>query len=209
MNTSLHGTNGLNPETSYVIYKCYVIPCMLYGLEVLHLTNSLTNSRDIMHHLHTLRQSQVLPQRTASSAMYMLLGALPIEAEIHKRQLSILHTVISCDNKCLRNVVQRQLACSFNNEFNFFYMVANVLEQYVPPRLSNFIASDIGKEQWKMLCMKAIASYWTKLYGDDIKTKKTLKYLSVRGLRIGHSHLVWQNLDTVSAVRILDEAVWG
>ena len=26
MNTGLHGTNGLNPETSYVIYKCYVLP---------------------------------------------------------------------------------------------------------------------------------------------------------------------------------------
>ena len=51
------------------------------------------------------------------------------------------------------------------------------------------------------MCKKAIASYWTKLYGDDIKTKKTLKYLSVRGLCVGHSHLIWQNLDTVSAVR--------
>ena len=83
----------------------------------------------------------------------------------------------------------------------FFHTVANVLEQYGLPTLSNLMASDIGKEQWKILCKKAIASYWMKLYGDDIKTKKTLKYLSVRGLRVGHSHLVWQNLDTVSAVR--------
>ena len=60
--------------------------------------------------------------------------------------------------------------------------------------LSNIMASDIGKEQWKILCKKAIASYWTRLYRDDIKNKKTLKYLSVRGLRVGHSHLVWQDL---------------
>ena len=33
------------------------------------------------------------------------------------------------------------------------------------------------------------------------KNKKTLKYLSVRGLRVGLSHLVWQDLRTVSAVR--------
>ena len=38
-------------------------------------------------------------------------------------------------------------------------------------------------------------------YRDDIKYKKTLKYLSVRELRVGHSHLVWQDLWTVSAVR--------
>ena len=80
-------------------------------------------------------------------------------------------------------------------------MVANVLEQYGLPTLSNLMPLDIGKEQWKILCKKAIASYWTKLYGDDIKTKKTLKYLSVPGLCVGHSHLVSQNLDPVSAVR--------
>ena len=132
----------------------------------------------------------------------MLLGAVVIEAEIHKRQLSLLHAVISSDNKCLRNVVQRQLACCFNNEFSFFYMVANVLEQYGLSTLSNLIVSGIGKEQWKILCKKAIALYWTKLYGGDIKTKKTLKYLSVRGLLVCQLHLVWQNLDTVSAVRM-------
>ena len=59
-------------------------------------------------------------EMTSDPAVYMLLGALPIEAEIHKKQLSILHAVISSDNKCLRSVVQRQLACSFNNEFSFF-----------------------------------------------------------------------------------------
>ena len=98
------------------------------------------------YHLRTLRQIQGLPQLTASSAVYMLLGALPIEAEIHKKQLSLLYAVINCDIKCLRDVVQRQLACSFNNEYSFFYMVAKVLEQYSLPNLSNLMASDIGKE---------------------------------------------------------------
>ena len=72
MNTGLHGTNGLNPETSYVIYKCYVIPLMLYGLEVIHLTKTQLNQLE-RYHLRTLRQIQALPQCTASSAVYMLL----------------------------------------------------------------------------------------------------------------------------------------
>ena len=38
MNTGLHGTNGLSPEASYVIYRAYVLPRLLYGLEVLSLT---------------------------------------------------------------------------------------------------------------------------------------------------------------------------
>ena len=124
MNTGLHGTNGLNPETSYIIYKCYVLPRMLYGLEMIYLTKTQLNQLE-RYHLRMLRQIQALPQRTASSAVYMLLGALPIEAEIHKRQLSLLHAVISSGNKCLRDVVQRQLACSYNNEYSFFYMCWN------------------------------------------------------------------------------------
>ena len=35
----------------------------------------------------------------------------------------------------------------------------------------------------------------------NIENKKTLKYLPVGGLRIGHSQLVWQDLETMSAVR--------
>ena len=34
INTGLHGTNGLNPKFSYVIYRTYVIPRLLYGLEM-------------------------------------------------------------------------------------------------------------------------------------------------------------------------------
>ena len=120
---------------------------------------------------------------------------------MHKRQLSLLHAVISGDNKCLQDVVQRQLACSFNNERSFFYMVAQVLEKYSLPTLSQLIASNIGKLQWKNMCKQVIESYWTKSYVDGIKTKKTLKYLSVRGLHVGRTHLVWQNLEPVSAVR--------
>ena len=44
---------------------------------------------------------------------------------------------------------QLLVAYSFNNEFSFFYMVANVLEQYGLPTLSNLMASDIGEEHWE------------------------------------------------------------
>ena len=100
MNTDLHGTNGLNPETSYVIYKCYVLSRMVYGLEVIHLTKTQLSQLE-RYHLRTLRQIQGLPQRTALSAVYMLLGAHPIEAEIIKKQLSSLYAVSNNDNKCI------------------------------------------------------------------------------------------------------------
>ena len=37
MSSGLHGTNGIDPTTSYNIYKLYVLPRLLYGLEILAL----------------------------------------------------------------------------------------------------------------------------------------------------------------------------
>ena len=106
-----------------------------------------------------LRKIQALPQLTASSAIYMLLGALPVEAVIHERQLSLLHAVFSSDNKYLGDVVQCQLACSFNNEYSFFYTLTHVLEQFNSPTLSSLVAAEIGKEQWKIQCKKSGGMY--------------------------------------------------
>ena len=40
MNTCLHGTNGLNPKVSYIIYEAYVLPRMLDGLRDIHLNKT-------------------------------------------------------------------------------------------------------------------------------------------------------------------------
>ena len=46
-------------------------------------------------------------------------------------------------------------------------MVTKVLEQYSLPSLVNLITSDIGKERWKILCKKAVGSYWARLFLGD------------------------------------------
>ena len=56
---------------------------------------------------------QSLPQRTACAAVYMLLGALPFEGELHKRRLSLLNSVITSDNECLKGLVQIETTCLF------------------------------------------------------------------------------------------------
>ena len=67
MNTGLHGANGLSPETSY---RAYVLPPVLYGLEVLRLTQGQLDQLS-RYDIRTLRNIQSLPQRTASAAVFM------------------------------------------------------------------------------------------------------------------------------------------
>jgi hypothetical protein len=107
MSSGLHGTNGIDPTTSCNIYKFYVLPRLLYGLDILAL-----KTRDIeklnRFHKDTLRQFQSLPKRAAIPSVYLLLGALPIEAELHKRQLSFLYILLSAENVKLKRIIERQ-----------------------------------------------------------------------------------------------------
>ena len=63
------------------------------------------------------------------------------------------------------------------------------LELFDLPALGVLLASDIAKIQWKSRCRRAIVEHWTRVYVNDIKTKKTFKYLSVAQLRVGCTHL--------------------
>ena len=95
MNTGLHCANGLSPEVSYQINNIYVIPRLLYGLEIIPL-NRTQLEKVKRYQVKTLRSFQSLPQRSATSAVYLLLGALPIEGELHERLFEFtLYTVPS------------------------------------------------------------------------------------------------------------------
>lgn len=58
-------------------------------------------------HIDNLRKFQSLPIRTATAVIYLLIGAMPIEAEIHKRQLSFLHNILNCNNDNIRALTDK------------------------------------------------------------------------------------------------------
>ena len=86
--SGVHGANALNPDISFKINQCYVVTRLLLGLEVLPITATQMNILSRFH-ISNLRRVQSLPENTATSAVYLLLGALPIQAELHKRQLRL------------------------------------------------------------------------------------------------------------------------
>ena len=81
--TGVHGCNGIDPKTSFKIYQVYVLPRLLYGLEVLSLSRKQLDELEKFH-LETMKNIQSLPVRTANSIVYLLLGALPLRAELEK-----------------------------------------------------------------------------------------------------------------------------
>ena len=133
MNTGLHGSNGINPSVALRIYEAYVLPKLLYGMEVLSLNQKQLGILSKFH-IDNLRKFQSLPIRTATAVIYLLIGAMPIEAEIHKRQISFLHNILNFNNDNIRALTDRQLI--MNVKQSFFCRASATLEMYNLPMIT-------------------------------------------------------------------------
>ena len=74
----LHGFNGLNPVTSRSILQAYVNSRLLYGLEAIVLTQAQIQLQEV-YFRKLPRHIQSLSDNTASPAVDLLIGLLPIE----------------------------------------------------------------------------------------------------------------------------------
>ena len=192
--SGLHGTNGLSPAVCFRIYSLYVIPRLLYGLETFVL-NKKNISQLENFHLSILRIIQSLPQRTARSISYLLLGARPIEAEIHLRCLSFLVNIIRSRNSTLNNIMDRQLCMKGYTSASWFIYVKNLLEKYDLPSVQSLQDNVPSKDKWKTTIHTAVNRYWNNILIEDCIGKSTVSRCGFASLGIGKQHIVWKTLD--------------
>ena len=72
-----------DPETSLHLYQIYVLPVLLYGMEVVFPRPTYMEVLEKFNK-HNLKHIMSLPVTTADPAVYILSGNLPIEAMIHQ-----------------------------------------------------------------------------------------------------------------------------
>ena len=90
--SDFHGTNGLDPESLLHIYKTYVLPILLYSMELL-MPSSKPLEQLEMYQKRIIKQLLSLPTRCPDPAVYILTGILPIEAQIHLKALVFFNNV--------------------------------------------------------------------------------------------------------------------
>ena len=201
INTGVHGSNGLNPRISYKMYQCYVMPRLLYGLEELPLTQSQINLLSKFH-LDSLKRFQSLPTRVATCAVYLHLDALPLEAGLRKRQLSLLYNILVSDNETVKELTERQIAVNLDNKLSYFSKVQDILVQYQLPHLRDLKGCMLTKEHWKFQIRTAIYNYWSCELRNEACEKSTLCYMDIDSTKISLTHKVWSSLEsTVADVR--------
>ena len=168
---------------------------MLFGLEVLPLNKGQLNTLGKFH-LDNLRKFQSLPTRVASSAVYLLLGTLPLEAELHKRQLSFVYSMLTSTNETVHQLSERQIAINLDNDQSFYGRAEEVLKLYDLPTLQTLKSQLSSKEQWKFRVKNAVNIFWTKSLQDEGKQKSTLINMNIDSMKIGKVHNVWSSLES-------------
>ncbi|CAC5359229.1 unnamed protein product [Mytilus coruscus] len=167
--------------------------------------NSIYPSEDTSH-LGLLRaeikENESMPARTATGAVYLILGALTIEAEIHKRQLSFLYNIVSCNNSTIQDLEDRQLIMNLENPHSFFCKVAGTLTLYDLPSTDSLKQQPPSKQKCKSSVKLALQDYWSNFFLKDIEAKTTLVHLDRTLLKIVSVHPVWTSLSsTISDVK--------
>ena len=123
MSSGLHGEIGLDPETAIHLMQTYVLPVLIYGMEVVL---PRQKNMDLLEKFNKkfLRLILLLPVSTADPAVYVLSGKLPIEAIIHKRTLTFFGNICRLPEMTIKHrLAVRQLSVKSSTSHSWFIAV--------------------------------------------------------------------------------------
>ncbi|CAG2194613.1 unnamed protein product [Mytilus edulis] len=202
MPAGLHGKNGLDIQSLLHIFNIYVIPVLLYGLELVTPTGKNLDIIDIFHK-KCIKQLLSLPTSTATPAIYILSGQLPIEGQIHKKILSLFGNISrQPQNSLEKQIAYRQLLMKTDDSNSWFIIVKTILAKYNLPSALHLLDSQIQKLKWKTMVNKEVSKYWKHFIEGHCKLYPSLKYLNSQYIP-GKTHV----LVNLSASNSMQEAM--
>ena len=191
MGAGLHGLNGLPVSTSLHIYKIYVLPRLLYGLETITLRKPKLVALTSFHR-SCLRNFTGLPDRTAIPALHIISGSPTLEALLHIKLLTFLHSILTSPGPA-KDIVYRQYAIKTGNSHSWIIKMIDLLQTYNLPTLATITKEHSKKEDWKATVKKAVHQKLVEELAKEAETKSTLKFLST-SLQINTAHPSLHNI---------------
>jgi hypothetical protein len=190
MGAGLHGLNGLTPPICQSLIDVYVTPAILHGLEALRL-NDTQHALLEAHHRKLIRQIQHLPISSAIPSIYLLLGAPPLEAQLHQRVLTFFVAILRRPESAEYEIRVRQLAVKSLDSHSWTVMLRNLLYQYDLPSAHDLVASTPSKQSWKIAVRTAIYRHWEDKMKKDAAEMSSLSFfLNLSKCQFGSPHPV-------------------
>jgi hypothetical protein len=198
MKIGLYGVEGLGPRTSLRIIQTYVTPRLLYGLEATVLCKKDLDELDNFYK-KLLRQIQALPESTATEAIYLLIGALPVKFLLHIRVLSLFGNICRLPpTHDLHQLARRQIAVRDDNSRSWFSMVVKIAEEY-NINVHKQILYPWPKLAWKRHIKEEIQNSALAKLKEDAGTKSSLGWMIIPDNPPLKTHPIWTfSSDTVS-----------
>ena len=192
MGAGLYGLNGTGPEVARHLWKIYIIPRLTYGLEALNLTHV-----EIKHlekfYLEQLRYVQYMHKTTANAAVYLLIGLLPIQAQLDIKILCFFVSMLRRTSSIERKVFERQLAMkNMQNSHSWTVMVRQLLLQYGLCNAYDIYKDPPSKITWKRMVTSHVTSYWESKLKEEAAEKSSLCYLNIEKCSLMKVHHVWR-----------------
>ena len=195
MASGLHGENGLDPETCTHLLQIYVLPIMVYGLEVVLPKPALVDKLNRTYK-KILKQVLSLPTTVADPAVYILSGALPVEGIIHKRTLIFYGSICRLEESSVeKQLARRQLAVKGSDSHSWYIEVRKILVKYDLPSCWDLLDSPIKKERWRRLVNRKVNGYWSERIKQSAELYSSLKYLSTHEYWPGRKHPLIQQVN--------------
>ena len=195
LGAGLHGCNGISPIISFNMWTTYVTPRMLHGIEMLHTRKKDTSDLE-MYQRKTLKQIQGLPQNCATSAAYLLLGAIPVEGLIDMRHLSTFGNILQNPDSLEFKLAKRQLICKEQDSNSWFIKITEIMEKYNLAHPLDYLENPPKKEKWKQEYKTRLKQFWHDTLKRESEEKSSLVYLSMGNVKPGKPHPVWENAKT-------------
>ena len=189
--TDIHSNNGLCVSMSLSIYKAYVLPRVLYGLDTIVLPQYLIDKLESSHRKY-LRAFQSLPDYVCSAIIYLLIGTLPLEGEIHLRKLALLGSIIRSENETMTGLCTRQLSVKKYKSNSWFIEMEKLLIQYGLPNLNYMLKTNLSKSRYKAMTHKAVHRFWTNQLRATCLEKSTTSFCDTPKLSTRKGHILWQ-----------------
>jgi hypothetical protein len=179
MSTGTHGQNGLSVSVCFHIFTIFVLPVLIFGLEVLLPTETELHDAVVFYE-DTLRRLLSLPNSVAKPALYIILGALPLESIIHKKALGMFGSIARDDQSLDCDIAQRRVLVHAMQDPSWFSRIRRLLARYNLPPAQAILDSPPSKGEWSALVKRNVAADCA----DNIRTLATL-YQYLRYLHTG------------------------
>ena len=192
MGAGLHGTNGVGPEISRHIWTTFVTPRLTSGLEAIVMNSQEENALDDFFRAN-IRQIQALPKTTASPAIYLLIGMIPIVAQIHIKTICFFLNAISRRDSTEFDLLQLQLVMKSESSKSWPWYVNKILKKYNLPSAISFLNFPPGNlVGLKRKVKTIIISYWERHLKFEASQKSTLSYINLDTCSLQSPHPVWK-----------------